>query len=604
MLGGSVNHNIYGGANQNHIYGTVDIDIENGNVKGIVYGGSNIRGDIYGSVLMDISGGQLGTKASTDGFDYSNTDVAFGGGLGEETNVNGRIVLNITDQKNNLNVYGNIYGGSSLGKVNSDITVNIQDLPSIANIVSINGYVFGGGEGDSDTPASVSGNVAVNVDGSNLENCSIFGGSNINGTITGTIDVNIGKTYESKILAVYGGGNQASITNETAKVHVYLLDYANVTNAFNGGKSADLVSSGKDDETRAIYLKGGTVQNIYGGSDLSGNVTASHVYIESGNATNIYGGNNQGGITEITNIIITGGNSQDVYGGGNKAICNKTNVNVTGGTQSRIYGGGDQAGINTNTYVNLTNANIEDTIYGGGNQGTVTQNTYVHVKDSTIGNSLYAGGNGTSAVVYGNTNLIMEGANEVTKNVFGGGNQAATGTETENNSTSTVNIVGAKIGGNVYGGANTSVVYGTTQTNIGYDTVGDTSLEIGDIEIIGTVFGGGEANASGSEIYDFSFISVTKGIDMQIDGNKHSEFKITGSIFGSGNASSTSGTSYINIKNYGTADDPQSNVSIQRADCVTISNSAISLSGATDRTNEYSDTFFSLSRVDQVKLKK
>ena len=80
-------------------------------------------------------------------------------------------------------------------------------------------------------------------------------------------------------------------------------------------------------------------------------------------------------------------------------------------------------------------------------------------------------------------------------------------------------------------------------------------------------------------------------------------FKITGSIFGSGNASSTSGTSYINIKNYGTADDPQSNVSIQRADCVTISNSAISLSGATDRTNEYSDTFFSLSRVDQVKLK-
>ena len=493
VLGGSVNHNIYGGANQNHIYGTVDIDIENGNVKGIVYGGSNIRGDIYGSVLMDISGGQLGTKASTDGFDYFNTDVAFGGGLGEETNVNGRIVLNITDLKNNVHAYGNIYGGSSLGKVNNDITVNIQDLPTIANTVAINGYIFGGGEGDSDTPASVSGNVAVNVDGSNLENCSIFGGSNINGTITGTIDVNIGKTYESKILAVYGGGNQA--------------------------------------------------------------------------------------------------------------ICNETNVNVTGGTQARIYGGGDQAGINTNTYVNLTNANIEDTIYGGGNQGTVTQNTYVHVKDSTIGNSVYAGGNGTSAVVYGNTNLVMEGQNEVTQNVFGGGNQAATGTETENNSTSTVNIVGAKIGGNVYGGANTSVVYGTTQTNIGYDTVGDTSLEIGDIEIIGTVFGGGEANASGSEIYDFSFISVTKGIDIQIDGNKHSEFKITGSIFGSGNASSTSGTSYINIQNYGTADDPQSNISIQRTDCVTISNSAISLSGATDRTNEYSDTFFSLSRVDQVKLK-
>ena len=33
----------------------------------------------------------------------------------------------------------------------------------------------------------------------------------------------------------------------------------------------------------------------------------------------------------------------------------------------------------------------------------------------------------------------------------------------------------------------------------------------------------------------------------------------------------------ITIKNYGTADNPQSNVSIQRANCVTISNSAISI---------------------------
>ena len=131
----------------------------------------------------------------------------------------------------------------------------------------------------------------------------------------------------------------------------------------------------------------------------------------------------------------------------------------------------------------------------------------------------------------------------------------------------------------------------------------DTSLEIGDVEIVGTVFGGGEANEAGDENYDFSFISVTDGIDIQIDGNKHNEFSITGSIFGSGNASSTSGQSYITIKNYGTADDPQSNVSLQRANCATIINSAISLSGATDRTNEYSTTFFSISRVDEVKLK-
>ena len=137
--------------------------------------------------------------------------------------------------------------------------------------------------------------------------------------------------------------------------------------------------------------------------------------------------------------------------------------------------------------------------------------------------------------------------NQVTNSVFGGGNQAATGTQTTNNSVSTVNIVGGTIGGNVYGGANTSVVYGTTQTNLGYDSVGNTNLEIGDIHIGGTVFGGGEANASGSEIFDFDFISVTVAIDIQINGNKHTNFAILGSIFGSGNAAKISGNGYITI---------------------------------------------------------
>lgn len=800
VFGGNVVNNIYGGANQNNIYGTVDIDIENGVINGVVYGGSNIKGTVSGSVLMDITGGQLGTLYN---------DSAFGGGLGSETNVKGRVLLNIKETKNNLNIYGNIYGGSLLGTISGNVDINVQDLPNTANTLFLESSLFGGGKGDNNTAALVNGNVTINVDGCNLEKCSVFGGSDINGVISGTITVNIGKTYKSTIYSVYGGGNEASINTDTQGVFVYILSNANITNAFNGGKSADLLSTGEEDTTRAIFLQGGTVENLFGGSDSSGTVTASHVYIESGNVSNayggnnlggttissnvittggtiryifgggnqagvtttnvqtnggnigfvfggsntsgdvnesfvttndssdvnlnngvtmtvtttaskaqswqsttyptfakisvvfknntsktietwkanvfapesvllnnysqsdiqvnngvytlteknrywgnntisaggtyslefeiltmqsvegfsvgygiegqdssgnsvnytksiigtVYGGNNQGGMTQTTNVTINGGEVQDVYGGGNQAISNVTNVNINGEVQKRVFGGGNQAGVNTNTNVTLSGGNVADNVYGGGNEGTVTGNTYVRVKNSTLNNSLYAGGNGVSAIVYGNTNLIMEGNNNVTNNVFGGGNQAATGTESNNNSKSTVNIVGATVGKNVYGGANTSVVYGTTQTNIGYDAVNDTSLEIGDIEISGTVFGGGEANASGSEVYDFSFISVTKGIDIKIDGNGHTKLSIKGSIFGSGNASSTSGKSYIDIKNYGTADNPQSNISIQRANCATISNSAISLSGTTDRTNEYSSVFFSLSRVDQVKLK-
>ena len=54
------------------------------------------------------------------------------------------------------------------------------------------------------------------------------------------------------------------------------------------------------------------------------------------------------------------------------------------------------------------------------------------------------------------------------------------------------------------------------------------------IHIYGTVFGGGESNASGSENYDWNFVSVTNGITLNIDGtdydtNNHT-FIINGSI--------------------------------------------------------------------------
>ena len=707
LFGGTVKNNIYGGANRNNIYGTVDIDINAGKVEGVTYGGSNIEGNITGSTLIDISGGQLGMYSDAVTHDYYNTDALFGGGLGSSTKVNGRVLININDQSKNLNIYGNVYGGSSLGTISNNVNINIKDSTLNANTISIIGNVFGGGKGNDSTSAIINGNININVDGSNLPKCNVFGGSDVNGTINGTINAKIGKNNNSTILAVYGGGNKASIGTETKEVKVYLLSNANVTNAFNGGKSADLLSENENDLTREIYLQGGTAQNIYGGSDSSGTVTVSNVHIESGNANNIYGGNNQGGTTKISkidiqggtvqnvygggekadtttsNITITGGNIQyifgggnqagvittnvqtkggnienvfggsntsgdvnesfvttndkdsasntiigtvyggnnqggttnrgtvtvngggvqNVYGGGNQAVSNETHVNINGKVGQNVYGGGNQAGINTNTNIYLTNATVENNVYGGGNEGTVTGDTYVYVKDSTLNNSLYAGGNGSTAIVYGNTNLYMHGTkNNVKNSVFGGGNKAETGTEEKNSSTSNVNIVGGTIGSNVYGGANTSVVYGTTKTNIGYDAVKDTSLEIGNIKIGGTIFGGGEANESGSEVYDFSFISVTKGIDIEIDGNGHNKFAIKGSIFGSGNASSTSGESYITIKNYGTPDSPQNNVSIQRATCVTINNSAISLSGATDRTNEYSSVFFSISRVDKMKM--
>ena len=651
-INSNVSADIYGGGNNAKTEGTTTINIESGTHTGDIYGGGNL-GTVEGTSNVNVNGGSNnrvfggGNQASvTTSNIYINggttNEIYAGGNSASVTTTNTYINggqtntlyggSNQTGTVQNSNIegtsgtVGTLYGGNNVGGITQNSTVTI-DGSSIteaiygggnqvdttnANVYLLSSgnnipYIFGGGN-----QAAV-GTPNVYIQGGQAQN--VFGGSNANGTINqsnvevtggeienvyggnnqgGTTITTSVKINGGKILtAVYGGGDQAQ--SETSNIELIKSEEI-IPSVYGGGNEAGVT-------TTNVNLNGADVGNLYGGSNTSGEVTNSYVITNLGTAENVYGGNNQGGTTNTTNVSIMAGEIVNVYGGGNNAITNETNLTINGTVTGDVYGGGNEAGVNTNTNLNIENAQINNNVYGGGNNGIVSQNTFVHIKNANLGQSLYSGGNGATAIVYGNTNLTIEGVNTIISgNVFGGGNKAATGSNDSRTSVSTVNIVSGEIGGNVYGGANRSVVYGVTNTNIGYDVVGNTSLEKGNIHIVGTVFGGGEANESGSEVYDFSFISVTNGIDINIDANGYNEFDIDGSIFGSGNASSTSGESYININNYGTADEPKSNVSIQRANCATITNSAIALSGATDRTNEYSDEFYTISRVDTVKL--
>ena len=355
-----------------------------------------------------------------------------------------------------------------------------------------------------------------------------------------------------------------------------------------------------------------TLSYYFEGQDDSGN-SYKDSDSKSLNVQNIYGGNNAGGITNNPKVTISGGTIGNIFGGGNQAEVQKTDINISGGKITNIYGGGNAAAVTTNTSLIMTGGNVSNNIYGGGNEGIVQGSSVANIKDAEILGSAYGGGNGSTAIVYGDSTLTIQGdciigfENCDTPRqgcAFAGGNAAATGTTTNGNtSKATINVAGGIIYGNVYGGANTSVVYGKTDVNVGKENIVDSTVTIGDIYIYGTVFGGGEANASGSEIFDFDFISVTDGIDVSINGSGYNSFKIEGSIFGSGNASTTSGRSEIYIDNFGTIDIPQKNISIQRANLVVMNNSAIALSGAKDRTNEYSNEFFTISRIDEFKLK-
>ena len=222
---------------------------------------------------------------------------------------------------------------------------------------------------------------------------------------------------------------------------------------------------------------------------------------------NLYGGNNLGGELGSSDIDLNYGSYGTIYGGGNEAVVNSTKLNISNSTATNIYGGGNAAKVTGSTYLRLTSTDVSNNVYGGGNQGEVNGNTEVFVSSGSVSGNLFAGGNGASAIVSSNTSVTIDDGTvigtetSVAPNagcVFGGGNAADSGSSS-NTSKAVVNIVGAIIHGNVYGGAKMAKVTGTTDTNIGTDAVSEKKLKETDIIISGTVFGGGESNANASE---------------------------------------------------------------------------------------------------------
>ena len=575
---GNIN-NVYGGGKGDSTHepcvaGDITVNVNGGNVSN-VFGGNNANGTPVGDVVVNINNGAVGNA-------YGGNNV---GGTTPVTHVNmiGGTVTTLygggkqaTTATTNVSITGGTVTNAFGGGQSANVTTKSNITLTSGTIV---GAIYGG--------SNQTGTVRETLVSINSNVPTVYGGNNAGGTTTtSSVYLNSGTIGNA-----YGGGNNAetSVTNIS-------LNGSSVTNVYGGGNSAGA-------GTTNVNLVRGSAVEAYGGSNSSGTVSQSNVRANNAaglTVSSVYGGNNAGGKTVDARLSIDGGTYTNVYGGGNNAETDYTNVNVSNITVTGdFFGGGNNANVNYNTYVVFDGSSISGDLFGGGNLGEILGNTTVTITDSTISGSAYAGGNGATAIVYGNTLITVGSSSQINQHVFGGGNAANTGTSQANSSLSVVNIAGATINGNVYGGANTAVLYGVAKVNVGY--MQDSNLR-SDVLISGTVFGGGEANASGSTEYDFSFIGVTEGIEVYIDGGDYTNLDILGSIFGSGNASSTEGYSYINIYNYGTFNNYKENISIQRTDVLTIKNSAIKLHGAKDRTNEFSAVEFTLSRVTKLVL--
>lgn len=643
-INGGTIANVYGGFDANGQPENDDYVYLNGGVIGSAFGGgkntSQTETNIYlrGAQADYVYGGsnQSGTVNLTNVYIESGTsNYAFGGnnlgGTCEETNVT------MTGGKITEGIFG---GGNKIETQNTNLTIS-------------NGTVnnaYGGGNN-----AGVTRKTNVNITGGDISKA--FGGSNETGTVAEsnitlngssatqnqdggleaiitpttraiadwektnygtnfnqvvTIDVEI-KNNSSKTISSWEG------TINIPKSKLY-YNYSSDTNVVDTDGKYTFTSAGRwTSGSNHVLAPGASYkfnftifqENTYFTSEykITGKNDANEDLVHTNTGFKIFGGNNKGGITNNANVFIKNGYAFEVYGGGNEADVNNPNVSITGGTVSNVYGGGNAANIINDTNVNVTGGEITNNIYGGGNFGEVLKSTFVYITNGTIKGSAYGGGNGAPAIVNENTNIIVSGTTTIgtdtcTKkancSLFGGGNAAATGKN--NTSKSTVNLAGGYIYGNVYGGANTSVVNGDAIVNVATSALSDNTTKA-PITLNGTIFGGGEANASGSDTYDYSFISVTKSITVNLDATDFNDIDIKGSIFGSGNASSSSGTSIINVTKFGSDENPKKITSIQRTDILNIDNSGLILIGATDRTNEYSDTLFTLSIIGKLNLK-
>ena len=659
---------IYGGNNLGGSAATTNVTVTGGTVTGDIYGGGNEAGSttsnitITGTTVNDVYGGCKKASLTTSHVDITNstTNDVFGG-----SNVNGTVTTS------NVNMTGSnahsVYGGNNAGgqtvttnvEINSTNATNVfgggDNATSGESNVTINGGTIGNVYGGGNEAGLTTSNVTI-TDGTITK---VFGGSNTSGNITtsnvilgvptaGTPDISLDIQVDKRAPGYYPQSNKptyatitVTLTNNTDQdIRDWEVEL-NVPNSeiFANYSSTIITITGDtfafDSVNRysgynSLTANGGTYNfqfEILSDTPLADFAVTGEVLGQNNSTSggtsggtiqigSLYGGNNLGGVTTSTNITGYDGTVGSIFGGGKSAAVGETSVILENVTATDIYGGGDAAGVSGDTLLDLDNCTVSNNIYGGGNEGIVQGSTEVFVTDTHVSGNAFAGGNGSTAVVYGNSTITMDGASEIGTStsvapddgcIFGSGNAASTGRQTTNNSVATVNIVGGLVHGNVYGGPKMAVVYGTTDTNIGTAAVNDNSLTEDDIVITGTVFGGGESNASGSETYDWTFISVTQGITVDIDGTGYlthnHEFAIHGSIFGSGNASSSEGTSEITIKNLGTIAEPNRSISIQRANLLTIDSSVIELVGTTDRTNEYSDILYSFNIIDKLILK-
>lgn len=486
---GTVKGGVYGGACQNKA-GSNIVKMYGGRVNGSVYGGCNVTGNPSGNVTVTVNGGTV-----TGGV-FGCNNVA-GSPKGTVTvTVNGSDPTVVDGSGNKSYAIGAVYGGGNQAHYDPTtpgsyptVTVNgcatsIKDVYGGGNAaavpytqVTINGgdidRVFGGGNGESGTPANVghknwrenvehpytptnddvygTGTATTVIHGGTIN--QVFGGSNSHGRIRGDITLTLDEngTCPMNLGEVFAGNNLAP---RNGSIVATIPCGAQLDEVYGCSNQAAFVGN------VTLNILGGTLGRVYGGSknaNITGNVT---VNVFGGQIGTVFGGNNVGGnitgtvtvnIDSTVNGCADGFSIDTIYGGGNLAAYVPTAsaalspnfspvVNIIKGRVNvAVFGGGlgSTAGITANPKV-VVGAPRVQTLSEGNVVAVapavtdlpVSIGTGKNPNQSSIMGNVFGGGN--LAPVNGNTTVILQGSKTmVWHNVYGGGNRAAVSGNTD-----------------------------------------------------------------------------------------------------------------------------------------------------------------------------
>ncbi len=365
-------------------------------IKGTVYG-SGENGHVFNDAEVTINYGTIGI--------YDNTDPGY------------TVTSNGTEYAGAAYPYrGNVYGGGcGTDKYYEDHALETHDG---------NGQLFNSLAG------IVYGTTTVNITGGTVVR-NVYGAGamgSVGKTVTTTAN-NVTTT------TISGGTTTINVSGGTIGVDGTNGD-GNVFGAARGDKDAIINQAAQVKKNTNVSITGGTIEgNVYGGGELGcvGTFTVSDdmrtfTWQNTDGTTNTSANTNNKN-TGVCNVTVNGSSAVingHVFGAGKgkestfwceKAIAYSTNVNISNGTVNRnVYGGGEVGRVETDSQVKIGLAPEEE----GGNSEPI-------INGSVFGGGAGVETHGYSALVRGNTTVIVDEDAHVAHSVYGGGEIASVG---------------------------------------------------------------------------------------------------------------------------------------------------------------------------------